>query len=373
MGLDVLHHPPNPHLRPRDDQAARSSLEAMVMTIPFINKLKVLAKISPPLAPPGPTSPVFETRGAVLAVEGSDPADAKGVEQVGAAIHRALLATPEVELRTWSDDMGPVSASASRDVGVGAGLEEDRRTGSGGGGHSADTSRRGSLVQATTGVGAGAGLSDLYVEYMQKVVQWHEKSQQVVKHVTTRPGSRLQFPGEGQSQSQSQSQSQGHGPLARRASEGEAISAARIGVGFSPASFVPPGSSSSSLSSSSASPSLPPTKIPVALLKGGFSLSLSDRYACRIPIADSYAPVDHWQWMATLWRGVVGADLVIYVKTCQEDDVGSGPTVEFKDSRIVVVKVVEGKGLDEKTERRLCFEVVEWLRGGSYKEGFGRE
>jgi HMG box factor len=61
---------PDVRMEAREIQAR--SIEAMVMTIPYVNKIKVLAKISPPLAPPGPASPAQEIRGAVIAVEGSD-------------------------------------------------------------------------------------------------------------------------------------------------------------------------------------------------------------------------------------------------------------------------------------------------------------
>ncbi|KAJ5224075.1 hypothetical protein N7468_008617 [Penicillium chermesinum] len=48
-----------------------SSVEATVMTIPFLNKIKVLAKISPPLSPSFHTIP--QSRGPVIAIEGQDP------------------------------------------------------------------------------------------------------------------------------------------------------------------------------------------------------------------------------------------------------------------------------------------------------------
>jgi HMG box factor len=131
-----------------------------------------------------------------------------------------------------------------------------------------------------------------------------------------------------------------------------------------------------------------------------------------VPIADAYAPVDHWQWMATLWRGVVGADLVVYVPSSSSSSsftsspfgyltgsssfVGGGMgeegvavkgagMVEVKSAGLIVVKapvVVSGVAngsvyeererdgvevvVDEKIERRLGFEVVEWVRGGGW-------
>jgi HMG box factor len=156
-------------------------------------------------------------------------------------------------------------------------------------------------------------------------------------------------------------------------------------------------------------------RLPIALLPSGFSLTLADRFACAVPIADAYAPVDHWQWMATLWRGVVGADLVVYVPSSSPSSSTSSPfgyltgsssfvgggmgeegvavmgpgMVEVKSAGLIVVKapvVVSGAAngsvyeererererdgvevvVDEKIERRLGFEVVEWVRGGGW-------
>jgi HMG box factor len=94
--------------------------------------------------------------------------------------------------------------------------------------------------------------------------------------------------------------------------------------------------------------------------------------------------------MATLWRGIVGADLVVYVTgkaggsvQSGEEAVGSSGvvagagtgSVEVRSSGLVVVKVpvvVGGQGqgqevvVDKKMERRLGFEVVEWVRGSGW-------
>ncbi|OLN92027.1 Repressor of filamentous growth 1 [Colletotrichum chlorophyti] len=293
---------------PRDSYA--QSLEAMIMTIPFLSKLKVLQKISPTLAPPGPTSPDIETRGAVIAVEGVDP---RQLEQVGMAIHRSLLGLGEIDLKTWSEGPNtPLSAIS---------VEEDSKMN--------DSASVGNRKSSHSQPGLHA--SELFSNYMQTMVKWHDKSREIVRHISTRPG---------------------FGPdglPTRRASDGEA-----------------PGSRHSSVSAPSS------VKTPIALLPAGFSLSISDKYACMIPISDSYAPVDHWQWMSTLWRGIVGPDLVIYVKAAAEEEVTRGGAVEFRGPGVMVVRIAHNKSLDEKTERRVCFEVVEWIRGATFQEGSGR-
>ncbi|KAK1963872.1 HMG box protein [Colletotrichum sublineola] len=297
-------------INPRDSYA--QSLEAMIMTIPFLSKLKVLQKISPTLTPPGPSSPDIEVRGAVIAVEG---ADARQLEQVGTTIHRCLLGLAEIDLKTWSD--GPNMPAPILLADEDAKMNDTASIGS---------SRKSSHSQPSL------QSSELFANYMQTMMKWHEKSREIVKHVSTRPVSGMSGP-----------------PLTRRASDGDAVGS---------------GHSSVSLSGTG--------KTPIALLPAGFSLSISNKYACMIPISDSYAPVDHWQWMSTLWRGIIGPDLVIYVKSVVEEEVSRAGAVEFRGPGVMVVRIAHNKYLDEKTERRISFEVVEWIRGGSYQEGFGR-
>ncbi|CAI4211739.1 unnamed protein product [Parascedosporium putredinis] len=106
------------------------------------------------------------------------------------------------------------------------------------------------------------------------------------------------------------------------------------------------------------------SKIPVALAPKGFSVTCSDRFACSIPIEDAYAPTEHWQWMATQWRGMVGPDLFVYVKPTADPGINLRNTVELKSPNVMLVRVPMEGTLDEKTERRLAFEIVEWVRGG---------
>ncbi|OHF00312.1 HMG box protein [Colletotrichum orchidophilum] len=294
----------------RDSNA--KSLEAKIMKIPFWSKLMVLQKISPTLAPPGPDSPDVEIRGAVVAVEGADP---RQLEQVGTAVHRSLLGLGEIDLKTWSDGPStPVSIlSAEEDVK----MNDTASVGS---------SRKSSHSQLNLQA------SDLFSDYMETMLKWRVKSREIIKHVSTRPVFGPDAP-----------------PLTRRASEGEAV-----------------GSRHNSISAPCIS------KTPIALLPAGFSLTMSDKYACTTPIRDSYAPVDHWQWMSTLWRGIIGPDLVIYVNSVAEEEVTRGGAVEFQGPGVMVVRIAHQKSLDEKTGRRISFEVVEWIRGGSYQEGFGR-
>lgn len=114
------------------------------------------------------------------------------------------------------------------------------------------------------------------------------------------------------------------------------------------------------------------TSTPAALIKGGFSLTVSDKFACSTvhSINKLYTPVDHWQWMATLWRGIVGPDLIVYVKICSDEEISKGRPVEFQERMgAIIVRIAQNKGLDEATERRLAFEVIEWMRSGWIRDG----
>lgn len=335
----------------RESQAR--SIEAMVMSIGYGNKLRVLARISPPLAPPGPASPAVETRGAVVAVEG---ADAGLVARVGDLVERALVASGECHVRTWRDgDEGGGQAP-----GEGGGEGE-------GGQDGADEAGSG-----------GGGSTNLFGSYLRTIMEWHAKSAEMVRHITTAPP--VGRSSDASSASAATSSSESGGPSASGSSNSsggvtissQAKSSDGEAAAGGPAQVppVPAGPTAGAVEAAS----VPPRqgRIPVALVKGGFSLSIADRFACRVPIADSYAPVDHWQWMATLWRGIVGPDLVVYVRGASEEEMARLQAVELKGPGIMMVRVQEGVGIAEKTERRLGFEIVEWVRAGSFsfKEGF---
>jgi hypothetical protein len=55
------------------------------------------------------------------------------------------------------------------------------------------------------------------------------------------------------------------------------------------------------------------TPIPIALVPH-YQLTTVDSAAIDLPINDSYSPLAHWQWLATLWRGCVGPDVTIVIK-----------------------------------------------------------
>ena len=263
----------------------------MVMSIPYVNKIKVLSKISPPLAAPGPTSPDRDIRGAVIAVESADRAL---LEETGGFITEYLSKDPSCSIKTFTP-----SSPSDRDVPLICDIETTNGTP-----HSKFPDHRSSQAHIN---------SDPFMEYLSVISSWHQRSAEIIKHIST---------------------------------------------------------SSTNNTDDQVLPSSLTSKIlPVALVPHGFSLTTSDVFSLRIPINDSYAPVDHWQWMATLWRGIIGPDLTIYAKRVDEDEIERCGGVEIReDCSGIIVRVPDSGFIDQKTARRLGFEVMEFVR--SMEGGF---
>jgi HMG box factor, other len=352
-----------PQQRP-DSQA--SGVEAMVMTIPYNSKIKVLSRISLPLAPPGPTSPVQDMRGAVIAIEGAEPGL---VAEIGHFIREHLNKEPNYLVKTFTS---PLEKGAEHEATV-----EVEMTGTG--------TSNSSLPNAEH--------TNPFITYLKTVEYWHERSQEIIKFITTVPSPALPA------------------ISAINSVPSPTMTAAPLPT---PISFsnIPTDSSLISTKEFATAASTTPLPIlqsqkpqtPIALLPQGFSLTMSDAAAVAIPINDAYAPVDHWQWMATLWRGIVGADLVIYVKAIQMGHAnqiereGAEELARFGAVEVrrdcgpwaVTVRVPVGPGIgredglgavggvhagqmytaagenwrvEEATLRRLGFEVLEIVRG----------
>lgn len=126
-----------------------------------------------------------------------------------------------------------------------------------------------------------------------------------------------------------------------------------------------PSAPSPSASSTANDPSSA-NKVPIVLFNR-YILTRSDLLS-RLPLAsegDNITPLQHWQWLASLWRGCVGADMTIVIKIVEGTGatVGRQEEVETRDdARILVVKKVAGRQWSEKTIRRLGFEVSECVR-----------
>jgi hypothetical protein len=103
-----------------------------------------------------------------------------------------------------------------------------------------------------------------------------------------------------------------------------------------------------------------------------YTVTAANVFASRMAISDAYKAADHWQWTATLWRGVVGPDMTVYVKESDKAEEGGKGGVEIKeDVRVMAVRRFKGsednggvEGIEAGALRRLGFEVGEWVRSG---------
>lgn len=110
-------------------------------------------------------------------------------------------------------------------------------------------------------------------------------------------------------------------------------------------------------------------RIPLLIIPH-YILHTSNVWASALPINDAYSHADHWQWVATLWRGVVGADFTVYVRSSDDTPEtavppGMGkPAVDIRED--LGALIVKGTGkVEEGSVRRVAFEVGEWARVGA--------
>ncbi|KAF1852140.1 uncharacterized protein K460DRAFT_271563 [Cucurbitaria berberidis CBS 394.84] len=169
-----------------------------------------------------------------------------------------------------------------------------------------------------------------FEDYLDLIKEWHGKSKEMINYITT--------PATAQSED---------AIMSDKGFDKE--------TGERKDSATPPDSPDS--------PDPATTTKPVIILPT-FQLQASVAYASRIPIQDAYSATDHWQWMATLWRGTVGPDLTIYVKTydAKEGYAGAKPDMDEAVRCLTVFKEKEGKFVDADL-RRVGFEVNEWIQG----------
>lgn len=220
---------------------------------------------------------------------------------VGKIVEEALLVSPEeIALRTWVNEVPSDVPPIPREGERG----EDAK----------------SPVE----------LQDLLPSIFGAILKWHENSKEMVKHIqsSSHPDQKVEEVEEEKSDRKDQESGDG--------------------------------------SSGSPAPLKTSSATPVALVRGGFSLTTSERFACSTSQSlSNYNARDHWQWMATLWRGVPGPDLVIYIKSSSESDAGDSRNIDYlKQLGVIVVTISKDRRLGEGDERRLAFEVIEWMRSG---------
>ncbi|KAI4182096.1 MAG: hypothetical protein LQ348_004901 [Seirophora lacunosa] len=287
------------------------SVEAMVMSIPALNKIRMLSKISPPLANPGPASPAFETRGLVIAIDGQEAA---AVEQITAYLNTVLTRTYAVKLF-----QSPLAAE--------------------------EPNEKITTEETETGI-TSLGRCHL------NMTKYLTLSAQLKSFITSHP------------------------KASTSTASSPAISPKSIPVKTTSSELGTPSPTLAEPASLTSAPGA--SAVPVALVPA-YQLTQTDASACRVPIDDNYAPTDHWQWMASMWRGIVGPDVTLAVKAVEEGGLepksqgkgksgggGAGDVdVRLEDSRAVLVKVEKGGKVAEGALRRVAFEIEEWVRARS--------
>ncbi|OKP14003.1 Repressor of filamentous growth 1 [Penicillium subrubescens] len=321
---------------------ADSSVEAAVMTIPFLNKIKLLSKISPPLVPSFREN---ASRGPVIAVDGQDPDLVRTAVEY---LQRLLQKEDKFSVRVFK---GPdVQAPRSSD---------------------------------------GGPMGDATVDYLNTISAWHRISDDIigfVKSVSTSQSPGTDTPSNTHTntepttdQDRTRSRTTPDGSASPRAIIPKTatlnIHSPESTSADSETSIKTPNTTKSTLShtpappSTSPNPTRTPTPTPVALVPR-YQLTTADTFACNIPINDSYAPLDHWQWMASLWRACVGPDITVYVRECSREEVERVGAVEIRleDFRTVVLRKAFGTGgngvgggVEEKVLRRMGFEIEDYL------------
>ncbi|KAI1480387.1 hypothetical protein F4774DRAFT_408888 [Daldinia eschscholtzii] len=228
------------------------------------------------------------------------------LKEVATVVEKALSVSGEYAVKTWAEDTKTQLIPIDAD-----------------GRNNSNPSENQQGIEES-GHQRGSGLLSPLATYVAKMLKWHKISEDLIRYITSHPPSTSTTPDETGEDSQ--------------AVEG-------------------------------VSPKSKP-RLPVAVVSDGYSLTVSDKYASSLHVNDAYRADDHWQWLATLWRGIVGPDLTIYVKRAVEAEAQGNNFVEFANPAVMVLHIAEGKGVDEKLERRLGFEIMEWVRNGSFKAGF---
>ncbi|KAF2740927.1 hypothetical protein EJ04DRAFT_558312 [Polyplosphaeria fusca] len=273
-------------LVPQNHDQSRS-VEAMVMSVPYPVKIKVLGKITPPLKAPGPTSPAIEVRGAIVAIEGDDN---DAIAELSSWLNDFLSKEPDYYPKLTDPPKAP--SDDKTDV--------------------------------------------TFEDYLGLVRDWHAKSKEMIDYITRpiKPPTYTLAP---------------EAPMLEKST--------------SKSKSKPKDADPKPKDAASSPPQLDAVK-PIVILPT-YQLRASDVYSSKIAIQDAYSPTDHWQWMATLWRGTVGPDLTIYIHDySSKDGVGNAKLVDLNDEvGCMTVRKEKGAGFDAGALRRVGFEVSEWIRG----------
>lgn len=274
----------------------------------WLHKLDMLRAISPPFNALAAGKTPSRPRGSIIALEGTS---ASVLREIAIVVEKALSVSGECAVKIWTNHEINFALGGTE---LGKSQEQDV-----------------------------SGLTGPVAKFQSSMLKWHRISEELVEYITSHPtpyGISYEV----------------SGPMDM---DRLSISPSKSSTKNTMSAFAPGLQQGSSR-----------MKLPVAVLSTGYSLTVTDRYAASLHIPDAYRPDDHWRWIATMWRGIIGPDLTVYVQACAEDELRTGPVVEFANVGVLVVRVPAGEEelgssgiVDEKLERRLGFEILEWVRG----------
>jgi HMG box factor len=350
----------------------KSGLEAMIKSIPVLTKLKFLEQVSHPLSAPSPSSPPFETRGAILAIEGLNP---DSIWNLTNSLAELLEKDSKFAVRIFG---GPDPYEFLRN-------------------------HRNSSTVTTP---ANHNTEPITVEtFLAVIAQWHRISKEMTDYITTKPRlikfnttgleragdhpmSDVQRTPDSAVSPRTMSKAADlslQSPMPPHLASGIIAPPERTSPRRTPPTPPPP--APIPVVEATTSPPPPPphasnpnsNPIPIALIPH-YQLTTVDSGAMALPILDAYSPHSHWQWLASLYRGCIGADVTVVVEDVHDGGRGNlgekevmqeGVEVRLQDARAIVVRLglgdTQGECLGEgweKAKRRVGFEVEEFLRGG---------
>lgn len=279
---EVRHHS-MVELGPLQHDGSPRSVEEVLSAFPYLNKIRLLGRITPPYQEPGSASPSYRTaRGAIIAIEGDDLA---AVKELSEWLNEHLIKQIEYKPQIAEPPQAP--------------NDDDKEV--------------------------------TLENYLDLIREWHGKSKEMVKYITT--------------------------PISSASPPKDTTISDK-------SSTIAVATSSSKDSAALPDSPLISTMIKPVVILPTFQLQASVTYASRIPIQDAYSPTDHWQWMVTLWRGTVGPDLTLYVKSFdpKEGQTGYKPEMDDEARCLTIWKGKEGR-FTEADLRRVGFEVGEWIKG----------
>ena len=330
-----LNSPPPPTTAIRaTGEIAFSSVTAAptpAATIPILKKLNTLASLTQSLSTT--TEGEERKRGVIIAVEAESP---QAVTQLSNALQNMLSLSN--------------NATSGGNINTGA-----------------------TVVKV---FGSVEGIAERIVEgpvgWMGVVQEYHGIMKEVVQFVTV-PSS------EGRS---AQPERIGEKPLASQATERGSSDESSTSTGIGTATKAQ-GLDSTTNSTAKDTPPLSPKTTPQPSSHSGVSsslriallptslLSLTNLASSIEAPSKGYTITGHWGWFATLWKGMVGADLSVVLT----ENGGSGNEVEVREEVKAIFVRIGGNGdggedgnkglgtVGEGTVRRVGFEVGEWVRG----------